>query len=121
MNPTLGRMVCGGLGFLFMAGAVPLFNFGWIFVCFWKLSQNLNAYTQRHSIAAPRVSEGMALAACILWVTGIIPYLGWVTGLVGLIIYLIVANDMKRASMAIAQAHLEGRAHGGSRPEPVPA
>ncbi len=28
MHPTLGRALCFGLGFLFAAGAVPLFNFG---------------------------------------------------------------------------------------------
>jgi len=28
MRANIGRILCFGLGFLFMAGAVPLFNFG---------------------------------------------------------------------------------------------
>jgi hypothetical protein len=60
-NPrtTPGKAV----GFLF----IPLFNFYWIFVAFYGLSQDWNRITSQHPdlVRAPKMSEGLFLAYCI--------------------------------------------------------
>ncbi|MEZ6212259.1 MAG: hypothetical protein R3B46_13595 [Phycisphaerales bacterium] len=88
------------VGFMF----IPLFNLYWQFIAILKLTRNLNAYGRRYDIAFPEVNEGMAKVACIL---SCIP----IVNAVGMIMHLIVMHQVRGASMAIAQARLEGRGH----------
>ena len=74
---------CKALGFLF----IPLFNFYWIFQAIWGFAVDFNKYAARNNInAAPRLPEGLFLAYCILYVVGIIPFVGIATGIANLII-----------------------------------
>lgn len=57
------------VGFLF----IPLFNLYWGFQAVWGLACDLNAYCRERGIQARPVGEGLALATCITWVTGILP------------------------------------------------
>ncbi len=91
------------VGFCF----IPFFNFYWIFVAFYGLAQDLNAYARRYQIPAPPVSEGLALTYCILVVCSIIPYLGLLTALAALVISFIFLHQIKAASMAVAHAKLQ--------------
>jgi len=83
---------------------VPFFNLYWQFVAFAGLAKDLNAYTHERGLNAPRANEGVALAACILSVTALIPLIGIFTGLAGLICWVIAAFSIKNTSVAIAAA-----------------
>ncbi|MCA9283516.1 MAG: hypothetical protein KDA30_15940, partial [Phycisphaerales bacterium] len=83
------------IGFMF----IPLFNLYWQFIAIYKLTKNLNAYGRRHNIQFAEINEGMAKTTCILLC---IP----LANLVGAIMMFIVFNQIKIASMAIAQARL---------------
>lgn len=76
------------VGFLF----IPFFGFYWIFQVLWGFAKDCNAYIDRHSIKAAKLPEGLFLACAILQVASLIPYLGIVTGLPGLIIFAIVIS-----------------------------
>lgn len=94
------------VGFCF----IPFFNFYWIFVAYYGLAEDLNSYLRRNNIPAPGVSESLALAVCILSVVSVIPYLGFFTFIAAIITGLILLNQIKVASMAIAASKLPAHA-----------
>ncbi|MDO4576185.1 MAG: hypothetical protein Q4D98_13340 [Planctomycetia bacterium] len=55
------------IGFLFL----PIFNFYWIFVAYYGLVEDMNAYVRRHGLNVPQVKGMLPLVACILL---LIPY-----------------------------------------------
>ncbi|MDO4551095.1 MAG: hypothetical protein Q4C96_07575 [Planctomycetia bacterium] len=64
---TPGRAV----GFLF----IPIFNIYWIFVAFYGLAEDMNAFCNRYGIGRPvqdRVNTNVLLASLIFYYTGII-------------------------------------------------
>jgi len=71
------------VGFLF----IPLFGLYWIFQVLWGFAKDCNAYIDRHSITAQKLPEGLFLACAILQVAGLVPYLGILSVLVGLILF----------------------------------
>lgn len=83
------------IGYLF----IPLFNIYWFFVAFWGLAVDLNKYVQNHSIQTERVSEEIALAACILSIFGKMP------GVVGALIVagFIAMLQMKNCVISILE------------------
>jgi len=83
---------------------IPLFNMYWQFVAFAGLAKDLNAYARERSLSAPRANEGVALAACILSISSLIPLIGIFTGLAGMICWIIAALSIKNAAVAIAGA-----------------
>lgn len=91
------------VGFMF----IPFFNIYWQFVCLLGLSQNLNAYTKRHNVPAPPVSESLAMTFCILNICGIVPYLGILASIGAFVIAFIMFSQFKNASAAIAE-HMGG-------------
>ena len=95
------------VGFCF----VPFFNFYWIFVAYYGLAQDLNGYARRNQIAAPRVSEGLALTCCILLVCSLgcwkYPVLWMLALLPWIVSAFVVLHQIKAASMAVAQAKLQ--------------
>ncbi|GAB5496494.1 MAG: hypothetical protein Phyf2KO_15740 [Phycisphaerales bacterium] len=95
------------VGFLF----IPFFNIYWQFVCLLGLAQNLNAYSKRHNVNAPLVSESLAMTFCILNICSIVPYLGLLAGIGAMVIAFIMFNQFKSASAAIAQ-HMSGPTQG---------
>jgi hypothetical protein len=82
---------------------IPLFNLYWSFVAFHGLAQALNAETRRHSIPNKEVNEGMSLTYCILMCCSIIPYLGILASIAGLVIWIITLKQMKDAGIALIQ------------------
>lgn len=98
VRTTPGKAV----GFLF----IPFFNFYWMFVAVYGLSQDLNRYTTQRSIGAPRVAEGLAMTVCILVICSIIPCLGIFVALVNLPLTLIVLWQITDASRAVARAKI---------------
>ncbi len=85
---------------------VPLFNLYWAYIAIWGLSKNLNSYTRRNNIEAPIVNEGLALGLCVMMSISLIfmfvPILDIILVLATLPLGLIVMNDFRKASMAIA-------------------
>lgn len=62
------------VGFLF----VPYYNLYWIFQAVWGFTKDCNRYIDRHQIVAPKLSEKLALAFCIValfWLCGL-PIIG---------------------------------------------
>lgn len=90
---------------------IPLFNIYWAFVSFLGLAKSINDYQVRWGTSTRPVNEGLALTACILLCTIVIPVLNIFTVIVSIIIWLIVMNQIREASLAIAQARLEGHGH----------
>ena len=81
---------------------IPIFNFYWIFVAYWGLTQDMNAYMRRHGLNARPVNEGLMLALCILIVCSIIPYLGILTAIGALVVSFIAFYQVREAAMQIA-------------------
>jgi len=73
-------------GFLF----IPFFNYYWIFQAIWGFSVDYNAYIERHSIAVNKLPTSLFLTYAILHVSSIVPYLGILTCLAALIIFMIL-------------------------------
>lgn len=88
MVTTPGKAV----GFLF----IPLFNIYWVFIAYWKWSQEWNRITALYGNThhAPRASEGMFLTSIILGLCCNLPLLGLLICIPALIIDLIVFNQM---------------------------
>ncbi len=90
------------VGFMF----IPFFGLYWQFEAIWGLSKDLNAYMRRYGIQCQPVNEQLALTYCILVCCCIIPYLGILIAIGALVIDFILQNQIKVASMAVAQAKL---------------
>jgi hypothetical protein len=90
------------VGFCF----IPVFHLYWTFVAYHGLSQDINAYMRRNQIAAPPVSEGLALAVCILSLISVIPVVWFFAAPAAIITGLIFMHQVKVASMAIAKSKL---------------
>jgi len=75
---------CKAIGLLF----VPFFNFYWIFQAHWGFAKDYNAYISRHGVAAaPRLSEGLFLAYCII---SLIPFVN----IAGFVVYAVLLNNI---------------------------
>ncbi|MFL6374422.1 MAG: hypothetical protein ACJ73D_07145 [Pyrinomonadaceae bacterium] len=97
------------VGFLF----IPFFMAYWWFQAIWGWAKDYNAYIDRHSIAAPRVSEGLFLAEVISRLCWIIPVVNVIAILVTLILNPIM---MAKICNAVNALHL-----GEEQGEIVPA
>jgi len=76
------------VGFLF----IPFFNIYWMFQVIWGFAKDCNAYIDRRSINAPKLPEGLFLACAILQAASVVPYVGILTAVVGLILLAIVVS-----------------------------
>ena len=85
------------VGFMF----IPCFYLYWQFVAFWGLAKDLNRFSREHSIPAPPANEQRALTACILHCCAIIPYLGLLPALAGLVITVIELKNMRDVAVVI--------------------
>jgi len=75
---------CQTIGLLY----VPFFNFYWIFQAHWGFAKDYNAYISRHGVAAaPRLSEGLFLAFCIM---SLIPFVN----IVAPVLYAVIISDI---------------------------
>ena len=96
------------VGFCF----IPFFNLYWIYVAFVGLSRDMNTYCEERQIAAPVISEGMALAYFILNLLNIlnlplsfIPYVGIIfsllLGIPVTVLYIILMKQFTDSGMSI--------------------
>jgi hypothetical protein len=94
------------VGFCF----IPFFNLYWMYVAYVGLSKDMNLYCDERNIAGQRVSEGLALSYFILALTGIVPYIGILTSIAAMIIYIILMKqfvDTARGIMAFKSENAE--------------
>jgi hypothetical protein len=95
---------CKALGFLF----IPLFNFYWIFQAVWGFAVDFNKYAARNNIsAAPRLPEGLFLAYCILYVVGIIPFVGIAANIANFVIAAILISHTCDAVNALPSPNVK--------------
>ena len=86
------------IGFLF----IPFFGLYWIFQAVWGFSKDYNSYVDRHALPATKVSEGLFLTLSILPLTGIIPFVGLVTGPVQWIVFAMAVSQACEGINALA-------------------
>jgi len=87
-GPTARTTPGKAVGFLF----IPFYNFYWQFMAFWGWTKDYNALIQQRGLSAPRAPEGLALAICILNLVGIIPFIGYLSGLINLVLMIVFYN-----------------------------
>jgi ABC-type phosphate transport system permease subunit len=81
------RTLSPGLVWLYL---IPVFNLIWHFVIVINLAKSLHAeFVSRNMVEEQSPGYGIGLATCILNVVGVIPYVGWLTGIPGLICWII--------------------------------
>jgi len=86
------------IGFCF----IPFFNIYWIFVAFKGLGEDMNKTLQSRGIQY-QVSEGLGLACCILFLCCMIPYLGLLTGIPTIIVWIFFFKSVKDGAIALLE------------------
>lgn len=76
------------VGFIF----IPFYNFYWIFKAWYGFARDYNRYIERNRLNTPKLEESLFLAFCILFICGVVPFLGYLTALPFLAIFIITAN-----------------------------
>lgn len=82
MTPALGRTLCFGLGFLYAAGAVPLFNFG---------TAGRQIWAHVESIVTPLANAAGIWPWLAMWILGF-----FVVGGPLALVWLMVGNHANR-------------------------
>ena len=91
-------------GFLF----IPLFNYYWMFVAYWGLAKDLNAYADRHQLTIRRPSPGLALAGIIALisvavVSACLGVFGMPLFLIGWVAWFVMILQLHLASVDVAR------------------
>lgn len=69
---------------------IPLFNFVWSFIVVLNMAKSLKAEFDKRNLAIEEApGKVLGLLACILSIAGIIPYLGTLLGLGGLVCFIL--------------------------------
>ncbi len=94
------RTLTPGLVWLYL---IPLFNLVWHFFIVINIAKSLHAeFVSRNMVEEPNPGQGIGLAMCILNVSGIIPYVGFLTSLAGLVCWIIYWVKIAEFSNKIA-------------------
>jgi hypothetical protein len=88
---------------------IPFFNLVWQFIVVSRISSTLaNEFRLRNMIKEPEPGKSLGLAFCILFVCGIVPFLGILAGIAGLICWILywvkIANYSAEISMPATAA-----------------
>lgn len=86
------------IGFMF----IPFFNLYWIFQAIWGFSKDYNAKIEAQQIDTKYLPEGLFLAACILPLCGIIPFVSWLASIANVVVMIICVNFICDAINALA-------------------
>lgn len=87
------------VGFLF----IPFFNFYWIFKAYGSLPKDLNAIARAKNINAA-ISEGLGISLAVICLLSIIPFIGYILGLVVLILAPIFISSSISISKKLSEA-----------------
>ena len=95
---------CPAVGFLF----IPFFNFYWIFQAIWGFAKDYNSYIARHAVSAPTRNESVFLALCVMAIVsavlGWVPVLGFILGVVTIVLMIMVINAVCDGVNSLPQA-----------------
>jgi hypothetical protein len=88
---------------------IPFFNLVWQFIVVSRISSTLaNEFRLRSMTKEPEPGKSLGLAFCILFVCGIVPFLGILAGIAGLICWILywvkIANYSAEISMPATAA-----------------
>ncbi|MCI0662646.1 MAG: ABC transporter permease [Acidobacteria bacterium] len=92
------------IGFLF----IPLFGFYWLFQVTWGFARDYNRYVARHSVNAPKLSEGLFLAFAILSLVTLIPFPGRFLSIIYFFLAIVVVSKICDAVNATPEVRLAG-------------
>jgi hypothetical protein len=83
---------------------IPLFNIIWQFLLVIKISESLhNEFTKRNMNEEPNPGKTLGLASCILGLIGIIPVIGMLTSVAGLVCWIMYWVKIAGYSNKLAQ------------------
>ena len=84
---------------------IPIFNLVWQFIVVNKISESLQAEFKEREIPTnePFPGRTIGIAYCILFCCTIIPFLGTIAGLAGLVCWIIFWVKMHECKMKLAQ------------------
>jgi tetratricopeptide (TPR) repeat protein len=95
---------------------IPLYNAVWGFRCWRGLARTMNDFSERLAVDGPLVSEGLAMAYCILFALLYLPWLNLVVLPAAIIVGLILLNQMRHTAVAIARAKAPQKEKRGRTP-----
>jgi hypothetical protein len=87
------------VGFCF----IPFFNLYWLYVAIVGLAVDMNNYCNERNMQCPRVSEGLALIEYILVLITLVPGLGLITAIAGLVIWIILYKQFADTAARITE------------------
>jgi hypothetical protein len=97
------RTLSPGLVWLYL---IPVFNLVWHFFIVINMARSLHAeFVYRGIVEEPNPGQGIGLAACILNVVAVIPYLGYLASIGGLVCWIIYWVKIAGFSSKIAQPY----------------
>jgi hypothetical protein len=100
-QPGLARTTPAmAVGLLF----VPLFNLYWAFQVLPGFATDVNRVLDATGVNGPRASRGLGVAWCVCAILGMIPFVGIVIGLAGLVIVPFYLSTAIRAANAVRAA-----------------
>jgi|SRR5260370_22255890 len=95
------RMTPGkAVGFMF----IPLFNFYWIFQAFQGFAEDYNQYLARRQLNLPRLDEQLFLYYPIAILCTIVPFVGGLAALAGIVLLVLIISKTCDAVNALATA-----------------
>lgn len=91
---------------------IPIFNLVWQFIVVSRIASSLaNEFRLRSMIKEPEPAKSLGLAFCLLFVCGIVPFLGVLAGIAGMICWILywvkIANYSAEISMPVTFANYE--------------
>jgi hypothetical protein len=97
------RAMSPGLVWLYL---IPIFSLVWHFFIVINMAKSLHAeFVYRGIVEEPNPGYGIGLATCILNVFAVIPYVGWVASIAGLVCWIIYWVKIAGYSGKIAQPY----------------
>ncbi len=90
------------VGFLF----IPFFNLYWMFMAYWGWAKDCNAYISSKSLSLAPLPEKLYLAYPIIILSSGIPYVGSVTALASIVVFIIICIQMIDTVNAIYDARM---------------
>lgn len=90
------------VGFLF----IPFFNLYWMFMAYWGWAKDCNAYISSKGLSVAPLPEKLYLAYPIIILSSGIPYVGSVTALASIVVFIIICIQMIDTVNAIYDARM---------------
>jgi hypothetical protein len=86
------------IGYLF----IPFYNFYWVFKSYGKISNDLNAIAKA-KMSNETISNGLGIGISVLCLMGIIPYVGFVTGFVAIVLFPVFIYQLMAFCVRLSQ------------------